>query len=140
MIVILLNLCIAMMSETYTKIKENIDIEWTFCRTTLWMDFIRGPILPPPFNLIPTRKFIANIIKSMFCKWNSASPENVEEADLRHPGHGENNELPYKDILHILTMQYISKHTKSGSKEQASRRTTTLPYTVNDELTEVVYI
>ncbi|XP_070545903.1 short transient receptor potential channel 5-like [Ptychodera flava] len=140
MIVILLNLCIAMMSETYTKIKENIDTEWTFCRTTLWMDFIRGPILPPPFNLIPTRIFIANIFKSIVCKSNSASTENVEEAGVRHQGHGANSELPYKEILHILTMQYISKRIKFGSKEQAFRRMTTLPYTVNDELTEVVYI
>ncbi|XP_070545906.1 transient-receptor-potential-like protein isoform X2 [Ptychodera flava] len=122
-ITILLNLGIAMMSETYTKIKENIDIEWTFCRTTLWMDFIRGPILPPPFNLIPTRNCIMKIFKSMFCKSNSTSPENVGEAELCHHGHGENNsELPYKDVLRVLTMQYVSKHIKLGSQEPVHRR------------------
>ncbi|XP_070546569.1 transient receptor potential-gamma protein-like [Ptychodera flava] len=130
-----------MMSETYTKIKENIDIEWTFCRTTLWMDFIRGPILPPPFNLIPTRNFITKIFKSMFCKSNSTSPENVGVAELCHHGHGENNsELPYKDVLRVLTMQYVSKYIKLGSQGPVHRHATTLPHTIDDELSDVVYM
>ncbi|XP_077980727.1 short transient receptor potential channel 5-like, partial [Glandiceps talaboti] len=51
---VLLNLCIAMMSDTYTKIMENIDVEWKFVRTGIWLEFFSGPVLSPPFNVIPT--------------------------------------------------------------------------------------
>ncbi|XP_077994100.1 uncharacterized protein LOC144447856 [Glandiceps talaboti] len=39
-LVMLLNLCIAMMSDRYTKIMENIDTVWKFERSKIWMEYI----------------------------------------------------------------------------------------------------
>ncbi|XP_070556044.1 short transient receptor potential channel 4-like isoform X2 [Ptychodera flava] len=48
-IVMLLNLCIAMMSDRYTRIQEVIDLEWKFERTKIWISYIctkRAPMTP----------------------------------------------------------------------------------------------
>ncbi|XP_033123673.1 short transient receptor potential channel 4-like [Anneissia japonica] len=53
-IVILFNLLIAMMSNTYTNIEEDADIEWKYARSQLWMEYFDDSIIvPPPFNLLP---------------------------------------------------------------------------------------
>ncbi|XP_077991505.1 short transient receptor potential channel 4-like [Glandiceps talaboti] len=39
-LIMLLNLCIAMLSDRYTKFKDNIDVQWKFERSKIWMDYI----------------------------------------------------------------------------------------------------
>jgi len=53
-VIVLLNLLIAMMSNSYAFIVERSDVEWKFARAKLWMQYFEdGGELPPPFNLIP---------------------------------------------------------------------------------------
>ena len=49
--VLLVNLLIAMMSDTYQKIKDNADIEWKFSRVSSILEAIeRTHPVPPPFS------------------------------------------------------------------------------------------
>lgn len=85
-VIVLLNLLIAMMSNSYAMIdvctyilfllvllylqlisvialysneQEHSDTEWKFARTKLWMSFFEdGATLPPPFNILPSVKWI----------------------------------------------------------------------------------
>jgi len=50
--VMLVNLLIAMMNDTYSKVKENSDKEWKFYRYCLIVDYITNSPYPPPFNLV----------------------------------------------------------------------------------------
>jgi len=50
--VMLVNLLIAMMGDTYSTVKENADKEWKFYRYGLVTEFISTSAYPPPFNLI----------------------------------------------------------------------------------------
>ncbi|XP_074660519.1 short transient receptor potential channel 7-like [Tubulanus polymorphus] len=72
--IILLNMLIAMMSDSYDKTQEDSDVEWKFARTKLWLNYIEGmATLPPPFNLIPSHKFITRLFSGCKCKestWN----------------------------------------------------------------------
>lgn len=79
--VIVLNMLIACMSNTFVRVTENVQMEWTFGRTEVinnnyylilflykkkklfiysyifskvYVDFMTQTVLPPPFNLIPT--------------------------------------------------------------------------------------
>ncbi|XP_068231132.1 transient receptor potential protein-like [Palaemon carinicauda] len=53
-VIVLLNLLIAMMSNSYTIIVAKCDVEWKFARSKLWMSYFEdGDEVPPPFNLIP---------------------------------------------------------------------------------------
>jgi len=50
--VMLVNLLIAMMGDTYSSVKENSDKEWKFSRYSLINDFITSSPYPPPLNLV----------------------------------------------------------------------------------------
>merc|ERR1719453_916049 len=50
--VLLVNLLIAMMAETYSQVKENADLEWKYGRVASVLEAIeRTHWLPPPFSL-----------------------------------------------------------------------------------------
>lgn len=58
-IIVLLNMLIAMMSNSYQIISERSDVEWKFARSHLWISYFDdGSTLPPPFNLFPTVKLM----------------------------------------------------------------------------------
>ena len=61
-IIVLLNMLIAMMSNSYQIISERSDVEWKFARSQLWMSYFEdGSTMPPPFNLCPTVKLLRNL-------------------------------------------------------------------------------
>ncbi|XP_076375592.1 LOW QUALITY PROTEIN: short transient receptor potential channel 4 [Megalopta genalis] len=53
-VVLILNMLIACMSNTMTRVTENMIEEWAFGRTETYVDFMLTTALPPPFNIIPT--------------------------------------------------------------------------------------
>jgi len=50
--VMLVNLLIAMMGDTYSSVKENSDKEWKFYRYSLVIDYVSSSPYPPPFNIL----------------------------------------------------------------------------------------
>ncbi|XP_063989103.1 transient receptor potential protein [Diachasmimorpha longicaudata] len=63
-VIVLLNMLIAMMSNSYQIISERSDTEWKFARSHLWMSYFEdGDTVPPPFNMIPTAKTFNKIIR-----------------------------------------------------------------------------
>lgn len=61
-VIVLLNLLIAMMSNSYAMIDEHSDTEWKFARTKLWLSYFEeSGTLPPPFNIFPTTKNFQNL-------------------------------------------------------------------------------
>lgn len=58
-IIVLLNMLIAMMSNSYQLISEHADVEWKFARSQLWMSYFEdGGTVPPPFNMFPSVKLM----------------------------------------------------------------------------------
>ncbi|ENN83024.1 hypothetical protein YQE_00613, partial [Dendroctonus ponderosae] len=56
-VIVLLNMLIAMMSNSYQIISERSDTEWKFARSRLWVSYFDdGDSLPAPFNIMPTPK------------------------------------------------------------------------------------
>ncbi|CAB3371178.1 Hypothetical predicted protein [Cloeon dipterum] len=54
-IIVLLNMLIAMMSNSFQIISERSDIEWKFARSKLWIShFDDSGVLPAPFNCCPS--------------------------------------------------------------------------------------
>ncbi|XP_014488485.1 PREDICTED: transient receptor potential protein-like isoform X2 [Dinoponera quadriceps] len=63
-VIVLLNMLIAMMSNSYQIISERSDTEWKFARSHLWMSYFEdGDTVPPPFNMIPTSKTFEKLLK-----------------------------------------------------------------------------
>ncbi|XP_026669371.1 transient receptor potential protein isoform X2 [Ceratina calcarata] len=62
-VIVLLNMLIAMMSNSYQIISERADTEWKFARSHLWMSYFEdGDTVPPPFNMVPTGKTFTKIL------------------------------------------------------------------------------
>eukprot|EP00042_Codosiga_hollandica_P020931 m.70214 g.70214 ORF g.70214 m.70214 type:complete len:725 (-) comp50117_c1_seq1:145-2319(-) len=51
-VILLLNLLIAMINQTYQKVQDNSDVEWKFLRAKLIREFEQCSAFPPPLNLI----------------------------------------------------------------------------------------
>ncbi|OWF44847.1 short transient receptor potential channel 3-like [Mizuhopecten yessoensis] len=65
-LVVLMNLLIAVMSNTFQEIQDERDTEWKFVRTELWLTFIEpGCCVAPPFNVIPTPRDICKLVNWM---------------------------------------------------------------------------
>ncbi|XP_006825567.1 short transient receptor potential channel 5-like [Saccoglossus kowalevskii] len=97
-ILIFLNLLIAMMSDTYSRVQEGIDTEWKFVRTRHWMHYIDSGVrwnLCPPYNIVawPWFAFLHHwtrcrcgkriqisehqLLKLLLCRYFQARDENV---------------------------------------------------------------
>ena len=53
-VVVLINLLIAMMSDTYQRIQQQSDIEWKFGLAKLIRNMQRTQVAPSPLNLVST--------------------------------------------------------------------------------------
>lgn len=77
-IIVLLNMLIAMMSNSYQIISERADVEWKFARSRLWMSYFEdGDTVPPPFNLVPTMKTFLKLFSCFKCATKNRSSKSV---------------------------------------------------------------
>ncbi|KAK3511793.1 hypothetical protein QTP70_023189, partial [Hemibagrus guttatus] len=85
-VIVLLNLLIAMMSNTYQRIQDQSDTEWKFGRAILIRDISRKSGSPPPFNLLTDLFFFVMSCCKRGGKLCSVKRQDqvsiVEEADL----------------------------------------------------------
>ncbi|XP_054261415.1 transient-receptor-potential-like protein [Macrosteles quadrilineatus] len=102
-VIVLLNLLIAMMSNSYALIEQHSDTEWKFARTKLWMSYFEeSATLPPPFNIFPTPKMILKLLGirkkdklRRICSKKRAKQE--KERDFR-----------YNAVIRSLIWRYVS--------------------------------
>ncbi|XP_065332028.1 transient receptor potential protein-like isoform X2 [Cloeon dipterum] len=85
-IIVLLNMLIAMMSNSFQIISERSDVEWKFARSRLWMSYFEdGDILPPPFNIVPSMGLLKDIFGiGAAIKSRSIKRKSKEKAQERH--------------------------------------------------------
>nr|XP_014288104.1 transient-receptor-potential-like protein isoform X2 [Halyomorpha halys] len=102
-VIVLLNLLIAMMSNSYAIIDEHSDTEWKFARTKLWLSYFEeSATLPPPFNIFPTPKMFMKFLglrkKDKMRRMSTKRKERKEkERDYR-----------YTAVMRALVWRYIS--------------------------------
>ncbi|XP_033110111.1 short transient receptor potential channel 5-like [Anneissia japonica] len=119
-IVVLLNVLIAMMSSTYTRVEEDADIQWKFSRSKLWMSYFEGRgTVPPPFNVIPTLKtgwYMINYIREKVCM-QKARKKKME----RNKVFLEEKQRVYQEIIGKLVSRYIfdaKRDDDEGNQDQ----------------------
>ncbi|XP_038063933.1 short transient receptor potential channel 4-like isoform X2 [Patiria miniata] len=119
-IVVLMNVLIAMMSNTYTRIEEDAEIQWKFSRSKLWMTYFEGRgTIPPPFNVVPAPKTIGYICKWIWDRLHGA--QSRQEKKERNKAFMEEREKQYRDIMGKLVRRYIfdaKRDDEEGNQEQ----------------------
>nr|XP_053627828.1 transient receptor potential protein-like isoform X1 [Cherax quadricarinatus] len=99
-VIVLLNLLIAMMSNSYAFICAKCDTEWKFARSRLWMSYFEeGRELPSPFNLVPN--FGALVAMS----------KKVPRASFKHR-QDTLRESQYQGVMRNLVRRYVTKEQR----------------------------
>ncbi|XP_030634013.1 short transient receptor potential channel 4b [Chanos chanos] len=120
-LVVLLNMLIAMMNNSYQHIADHADIEWKFARTKLWMSYFEeGGTLPPPFNIIPSPKSFCYLIqwirKNIFKEktkrtetFGTLGRRAAEKVRLSHQ---------YQEVLRNLVKRYVAAMIRDAKTEE----------------------
>ncbi|KAF7206473.1 short transient receptor potential channel 4a [Nothobranchius furzeri] len=121
-LVVLLNMLIAMMNNSYQHIADHADIEWKFARTKLWMSYFEeGATLPAPFNIIPSPKsfwYLMCWIKRQVCKrTRSKRPESFGTLGRRAAENLRINHQ-YQEVLRNLVKRYVAAMIRDAKTEE----------------------
>ncbi|XP_032796648.2 transient-receptor-potential-like protein [Daphnia magna] len=116
-VVVLLNLLIAMMSNSYSLITEHSDTEWKFARSKLWMSYFdaTGHTLPPPFNLLPTPKKIMRL----FCRKSNASNPKLRRTSTKGR-HANERDYCYTAVMRSLVWRYVTAMHRQQEMSQVT--------------------
>ncbi|XP_056586604.1 short transient receptor potential channel 5-like isoform X1 [Triplophysa dalaica] len=126
-LVVLLNMLIAMMNNSYQLIADHADIEWKFARTKLWMSYFdEGGTLPPPFNIIPSPKSVWYLfvwLHSRLCGHGESrhedgcKRENFREFTERHADKLIQNQH-YQEVIRNLVKRYVAAMIRSAKTDE----------------------
>ncbi|XP_045920912.1 short transient receptor potential channel 5a [Micropterus dolomieu] len=126
-LVVLLNMLIAMMNNSYQLIADHADIEWKFARTKLWMSYFdEGGTLPPPFNIIPSPKSIWYLLMWLHNKLcrrgqphgeETHKCENLREFTERHADSLIQNQH-YQEVIRSLVKRYVAAMIRSAKTDE----------------------
>ncbi|XP_022302544.2 short transient receptor potential channel 7-like [Crassostrea virginica] len=121
-IVVLMNLLIAVMSNTFQEVQDERDTEWKFSRTELWMTFIEpGCPVAPPFNIIPSIKNICEVWENICCIYRRKQSKKRIKNDVEMNDTSIKNS-PRQSVLCALIQRYIvhASRAKLEDDEDAS--------------------
>uniref|UniRef100_A0A8C6X222 Transient receptor potential cation channel subfamily C member 7 n=1 Tax=Naja naja TaxID=35670 RepID=A0A8C6X222_NAJNA len=112
MVVVLLNMLIAMINNSYQEIEEDADVEWKFARAKLWLSYFdEGRTLPAPFNLVPSPKsfyYLIMRIKMCLIKLCKSKAKNCEN-DLEMGMLNSKLRVSQHSFNPILIKRYVLK-------------------------------
>ncbi|KAL0994881.1 hypothetical protein UPYG_G00128700 [Umbra pygmaea] len=128
-LVVLLNMLIAMMNNSYQHIADHADIEWKFARTKLWMSYFEeGGTLPSPFNIVPSPKSVwylacwikRNISQKAQAKPNESFGTARELHCLTQTRAAENvrRNHQYQEVLRNLVKRYVAAMIRDAKTEE----------------------
>ncbi|XP_069017432.1 short transient receptor potential channel 4b [Embiotoca jacksoni] len=121
-LVVLLNMLIAMMNNSYQHIADHADIEWKFARTKLWMSYFEeGGTLPSPFNIVPSPKsvyYITAWIKTHLFRRQSIQRLETFETLGRRAAENVRLNYEYQEVLRNLVKRYVAAMIRDAKTEE----------------------
>lgn len=99
-VIMLVNMLIAAMSNTFQNITDNVDVEWIFGRTEVYLAYMSQTVIPPPLNwLEPLTNTLAACFSKVFHKW-------VVDKDLEKEGEKQED---FEEVMKRLVQRYFSQ-------------------------------
>ncbi|KAK1212628.1 TRPC5 protein, partial [Pygoscelis papua] len=125
-LVVLLNMLIAMMNNSYQLIADHADIEWKFARTKLWMSYFdEGATLPPPFNIVPSPKsvwYLCKWLHNQLCPGNDSDDEQKRHENLKTftERHADNliQNQHYQEVIRNLVKRYVAAMIRTSKTNE----------------------
>uniref|UniRef100_A0A3Q3AN89 Transient receptor potential cation channel subfamily C member 2b n=1 Tax=Kryptolebias marmoratus TaxID=37003 RepID=A0A3Q3AN89_KRYMA len=125
-VIVLLNMLIAMITNSFQKIEDDADVEWKFARSKLYLSYFReGLTMPVPFNIIPSPKaafYILGIFRRICCCCSCNSEQKYPPlASMSSEKGAEDSQLPYRQqVIRALVQRYIESARREF--EEAKRK------------------
>ncbi|CAF1011617.1 unnamed protein product [Adineta ricciae] len=121
MIIVLLNMLIAMMSNSYQYIANSTETEWKFARAKLWTSYFEdGGTLPPPFNIVPSPKSICYACRYLYrrvCGCSKTHLRNRWQSIKKILLKINEREVKYQTVIRELVKRYIMKRQQKDQTE-----------------------
>ncbi|XP_036817775.1 short transient receptor potential channel 2-like [Oncorhynchus mykiss] len=114
-VIILLNMLIAMITNSFQKIEDDADVEWKFARSKLYLSYFReGSTIPVPFNLVPSPKALFYLLRGFFCCCNRKKiPDyppiaSMSNSTMNNSGEAGMDRVSYRlQVVKALVQRYI---------------------------------
>ncbi|XP_037378773.1 protein XNDC1N isoform X1 [Talpa occidentalis] len=156
MVIVLLNMLIAMITNSFQKIEDDADVEWKFARSKLYLSYFReGLTLPVPFNILPSPKAIFYLLRRIFqficcccscCKIKKPDyppiPTFANPGAGTEPGEGERGSYRLR-VIKALVQRYIDtarREFEETRRKDLGNRLTELTKTVSRLQSEVASV
>ncbi|KAB1272936.1 Short transient receptor potential channel 2 [Camelus dromedarius] len=148
MVIVLLNMLIAMITNSFQKIEDDADVEWKFARSKLYLSYFReGLTLPVPFNILPSPKAIFYLLRQGL-QVSTVSPNSGALKSLdpqANPGAGagpgeEEHGSYHLRVIKALVQRYIEtarREFEETRRKDLGNRLTELTKTVSRLQSEV---
>ncbi|CAM2095509.1 unnamed protein product [Caretta caretta] len=118
MVIVLLNMLIAMITNSFQKIENDADVEWKFARSKLYLSYFReGLTLPVPFNIVPTPKSLFYAVRGIFQFICCSKPKRqldyppiptIANTALENVGLGGESRRTYRlQVIKALVQRYV---------------------------------
>ncbi|XP_060539350.1 LOW QUALITY PROTEIN: short transient receptor potential channel 4-like [Pantherophis guttatus] len=121
-LVVLLNMLIAMMNNSYQLIADHADIEWKFARTKLWMSYFEeGGTLPTPFNVIPSPKSLWYLLRWLWrrlCRKTLKKKTKSFGTIGRRAADNLRRHHQYQEVMRNLVKRYIAAMIRDAKTEE----------------------
>ncbi|XP_053976585.1 short transient receptor potential channel 4-like [Hylaeus volcanicus] len=115
-VVVILNMLIACMSNTMTKVTENLIVEWTFGRTETYVDFMLTTTVPPPFNIIPTYIGMQPVIEYVKILLKPTADKRARWS-INHCCYIESLETDKNNQFSVVMTQLVQRYFRQKEKE-----------------------
>ncbi|GAU98498.1 hypothetical protein RvY_09636 [Ramazzottius varieornatus] len=122
-IIVLLNMLIAMMSNSYQLISNQSDSEWKFARSKLWMSYFEeGSTLPAPFNIIPSPKSAYYLFQWAYSQLGSCYSKYFKRkwSSTKILKKSSQREAKYQAVVRNLVKRYVTNMQRNQQAEGVS--------------------
>ncbi|XP_038674916.1 transient receptor potential cation channel subfamily C member 2b [Scyliorhinus canicula] len=130
MVIVLLNMLVAMITNSFQKIEDDADVEWKFARSKLYLCYFReGLTLPVPFNIMITPKCFFYMIRWFFRKLCCCLtpkkkeypplPSSIANSGVCGEGGGTRSRASYRlQVIKTLVQRYIETSRQEFAEKQ----------------------
>jgi len=110
MVIVMMNMLIAAMSDTFQGVTDNAEYEWLFGRTQVYVSYMLLNDMPPPFNLLPTTGllFCAKRMVSKSSRDYNSLPGDDGRGDL--DSRSTAAALEFRELMTEIIKRYFTMH------------------------------
>jgi len=105
--ILLINVLIAMMNDSYSRVQENVDKEWGFSMEKLIYEYEQASILPPPFSIIQLIREVFFFYIPKFSIFEYREENDTLPIELMDSGHKYTPEQAILKELNLKRDLYI---------------------------------